>query len=128
MTIPTEIKDLTQKAIIHFKEFYSDKDNRRTLNLRDFVVYAIIRGKKIDSPIIDSNYTDERSALFRHKKFNYSLSCINSFDNRLSSYLNYPLKSYYSDSLTPNRIKMLFGLDKEETTLLFDFYFSHPRN
>lgn len=107
------------------------KEIKKELELEDFIMYAILRGKNPETTVKDSNFKEELDPASYHIKYKYyylGLHIINeNIDNYLKSkykspYLN---KSFYDDmnkNQKISRMKWLFDLNEEEILDLFNFF------
>lgn len=123
--ITTEVKELSNKAMLNFREFYKDKEDRKTLKLIDFIIYAIIRGKDMDITVRDSNYKEGTCPMSYHKKFIDAVDVLRDVSTDLVLYFDNDKGSInpYNLSDVTSKVKVLFGLTKEEFELLFHVYF-----
>lgn len=125
-----KISNIGLKAATNFRKKYKTLDD---LNLMDFIIYAIIRGKDPISTVIDSNYEEGKDPLkynlkYRNNYFelyilsedmkNYLLKEYNIFNGYFGSerYVTMLRNSVY------NRIKYLFDLEEDEIKLVIEEY------
>ncbi len=125
-----KISNIGLKAATNFRKKYKTLDD---LNLMDFIIYAIIRGKDPISTVIDSNYEEGKDPLKYNLKYrnNYFELYILSEDMKIYLLKEYNIFNGYFGSeryvtmlrnSVYNRIKYLFDLEEDEIKLVIEEY------
>jgi len=125
-----KISNIGLKAATNFRKKYKTLND---LNLRDFIIYAIIRGKDPISTVIDSNYEEGKNPIKYNFKYKNNYFELYLLSEEMKDYLlkEYNTFNFYFGSeryVTMlktnfyNRIKYLFDLDEEEIRLVIENY------
>jgi hypothetical protein len=123
------IIELRVKASKNFRNQY--KTIKRELNLEDFIMYAIVRGKNPETTVKDSNYKENIDPQNYHSYYSYYYLKLHVLNESIDIYLKSKYKSVYlnkafGDDVYKNekleRMKYLFDLNEEEIFTLFDFF------
>lgn len=118
--------NITKKAVKHFKEYY--KENKKSLSLGDFMMYAIIKNRPLTVTIYDNNYTVDKNPLDYHRKFISEISLMAILNSSILNTFPQPKNKIYhgqSTYLTQqllNRYKKLFNLNEDEINFVITKY------